>query len=209
MKDEIVHRNVVILPDAPVTARAVAQSRKLFYKFTADFRLNTRDHLPHITLHQFAIPKRNLEKLEAVVREVAKATQPRSVLLNQWSLFGETGFFWNAELTGWLRDLHGSLLQVIDPLREGYIMKQHAPFLTGEKDISRAERASLGLWGNPLAEKSFRPHITLTNFQYRHEAVHAAAAPVEMAEFDVTSLHITKVGLFGTCPGSLLEIPLG
>ncbi len=215
MPEKIADRNIVILPPEKVMEAAIAKSVEISKQHKTNFVLNKKDQWPHLTLHQFAIPERNLGKMKAIVREAAKARKPFTVRLMGLSVFGGGGLFWDAEKTEVLWQLHKELVTKIVPLQEEYIMKQHAPFITGEADVDILKRRSMHRYGHPLAntesmDPPFWPHITITSCKTKQEAEQLAAQfSMPPMEFEAATLHIAGVGPSGTCPGSLEEIALG
>lgn len=209
--ENVVNRNVVVLPLPSISAQAVSLSQEIAQKFPCSFTLNQGQYLPHLTLHQFAIPEKNLAHLAAALEAVATQQTSLTITLEGFSLFGNGGVFWDARKTPALFKLHQALVEIVQPLREQHIMEQHRAFLSGTVDIGTERRQSLAQWGNPLAMATFWPHITLTAC---HNLDDARAAQAQLAQrvvpvtFLFTAIHLTEVGPFGTCPGSLQEFPL-
>lgn len=203
---KIVNRNVVLLPPKSVMDEAIRRSALAAEVTLSKVTLDDKNCLPHLTLHQFAIPEENLMALDEEVGSIVGETSFIQVALSGYSLFGGGGIFWDADKDHRLRSFHQQLVDVIDSLREGYIMDQHREFLTSATDIGKERRKSLGRWGNPLAMNTFWPHITLASCETEEEARKAISAlPDGPMEFEAASVHITEVGPNGTCPGSLME----
>lgn len=214
MPETVIHRNVVILPPEEIMQQAVALSEDISKQHATNFTLNLDDRLPHLTLHQFAIPEKHEERLEELVHEIAGKHTPTSVTLEDFGVFGGSGLFWNAKKTEALWQLHRDLVSQIVPLQEEYIIDQHASFLTGEADVDATKRRSLHLYGNPLAnpesmDPPFWPHVTITSCESREVASKLAEElPQESVTFEVPEIHIAGVGPSGTCPNVFFSIPL-
>lgn len=215
MPEKIVDRNIVILPPRPVTDMAIALSQKAreLLAETA-FVLDRKTRRPHITIHQFAVPERNEEEMVAIVRVIANKVSVVPIQMEGLAVFGGGGLFWNVakERPVWL--LHKNIVNEVTPLQEEYIMRQHAPFVTGEAEVDITKRRALHQWGNPLANPTsmqppFWPHITITSCKAR-EAAETLANRLEVTvmKFDAKAIYITEVGPNGTCPSILHEIKL-
>lgn len=216
MPEKIVDRNIVILPSKAVAEMAIVLSKKARQLQTAtNFILDREERRPHITIHQFAMPQRNEEEMVKIVRTVAKRVQVIPITLEELDVFGGGGLFWNVakERPFWL--IHKSIVSEVTPLQEEYIMRQHAPFVTGEADVDVAKRRALHLYGNPLAnpispQPPFWPHITITSCKTREAAeMLANRLEVTAVKFEAKAIYITEVGPNGTCPNILHEIKLG
>lgn len=211
MSTDIESRNIVILPSPEVRDKAIEMSEAISGQAPVKFTLDRGQHMPHMTVHQFAVPTRQLAKLEEIVQWIANRTAPFEVQMNDFSLFGGTGIFWDATVDEPIKALHETTVREVETVREGYIMFQHASFLTGEGiNIGIRRRQSLGQWGNPLAMDTLNPHITLTACDKDADAerILKTLAPVLM-RFRVEKLYVTPVGPNGTCPEIIKEFPLG
>jgi hypothetical protein len=208
--EELVARNVVILPSQSVTAMATRWSEEL-QRFGKTHFVLFSNAFPHASLYQAAYPPANLSFLVAVVRHIAHETAPLVVRMNSFGVFGKTWIFWDAVKSAALTRLHHRLVSGLNPLREGRLLPVQADLL---KDMSMPEenRESLQTYGNPLCELCERPHITLTRF------VDAAAVPGALdylrtqsppgATIAVDRIFLSDVGPHGTCPRVLEEFRL-
>lgn len=216
MSERIVDRNIVILPPRPVTDVAIALSQKARELLAETvFVLDRETRRPHITIHQFAIPQRNEEEMVETVYAIASKVSVVPITMEELAVFGGGGLFWNVakERPVWL--LHKNVVNEVTPLQEEYIMRQHAPFVTGEAEVDITKRRALKHYGNPLAnpismQPPFWPHITITSGKTKGEAEKLAShLEVTAVKFDAKALYITEVGPNGTCPSVLHEIRLG
>ena len=152
--------------------------------------------------------------METIVRKIAKGQKPFADEMTKLDVFGGGGLFWNVKKDRAIWELHRDLVRQVHPLQDELIMKQHAPYVTGEADVDALKRRALHLYGNPLANPDsmtspFWPHVTITSCKTKKQAeALAKTMDIEPMEFEVQSIHITDVGPSGTCPGSLAEIPL-
>ncbi len=213
----IVCRNVTILPSHEVTQKAIELSRKVFEQFDSQIVLNAHNYLPHLTLHQFALPEDQLDSLAQRVIAAIRSFHNHSIHIHLTGAnkFGDGGIWWDATITELLWDLHRQLVNFILPIQEHYLMPHLVGISTGKIDVSSSERAACLKYGNPWANSEkpafpFRPHVTLSKVMISNDMLEALLLlKNEQIGFEAFSVHITEIGPHGTCPGSLQCFDLG
>jgi len=201
---KIVNRNVVLLPPLAVAEKALQLSQWVADRYEVVLLLNKADRLAHVTIHQFPIPEDRLEELDGSLSRFARSMPAINVRQDGYSIFGETGIFWDLkEQAGldYLRGLHTTLVGLVNQLREWHIMDQHLHFLGSDSAITIEQRSSLVLHANPLALDCFRPHTTVSACKTADIALEVVRElPREAIDWQATSMHLTEVGPSGTCP---------
>ncbi|TSC64386.1 MAG: hypothetical protein G01um1014106_142 [Parcubacteria group bacterium Gr01-1014_106] len=211
--DELVQRNVVLLPSGIVEEQALRYSRQLAERFATEFLLSPQ-FVAHCSLYQAAYPQRNAKRVKEVVQVIAKGFRPFQVSMNGFGIFWHTFVFWDADKSEDLRRLHHGLLEALNPLREQQLLPIHQQLLT-DVQIPAPLRESIRDYGNPLAGDQERPHMTLTRLKDARDAdlalerLQATADPTGAMCFEATMLYLTEVGPHGTCPRLLDGFPLG
>lgn len=202
MENDLVSRNVVIVPSTAVRDVAVAWSTKLCQYGETHFVLDS-GALPHVSVYQAAYPPGKLPSVEANVRTVTDSTAPFEMHLNGLGDFWGTFVFWDAVKSPELSSLHFRLMARLNPLREGRLLPIHQDILN-DGNTPVPLRESIRQYGNPLAGSQERPHITLTRFKsaevipgIRDELKTWTSSATVML---VDSIAITEVGPHGTCP---------
>lgn len=206
--DELIQRNVVVLPTGEVLSRALHWSQELASLGT-EFVLGDT-YRAHLSIYQAAYPGHNEEKLVAAIEEVAAKTRPFKVEMGSYDVFWETFVFWDALLAAELISLHHHLLDRLNPLREGKLLPIHQEILN-DNSIPEGLRSSIREFGNPLCGAQHRPHITLTRLKDPAMVPRVYVPTPTLGvplNFPVSSLHLTEVGPHGTCPRILGEFPL-
>lgn len=209
---EVINRNIVILPSAEVEAEAISRSKLAAKIGNGAFTLTDGegDRRPHITVHQFALPADQEDKLVEIITAEASTLGQLHLHMKGYSLFAGTGIFWDVIKNDALFWLHQTLVHKVDLIRSDLIMDQHASFTTGTPDIGSFRRQSLLKFGNPLAIGTFWPHTTLTSAANSSLATAVVEElPDSPMAFTATHLHITEVGPSGTCPKILHSFQLG
>lgn len=204
----VVYRGIVLLPSEPVSRQAVKISQAINKFCGSEFVLNAETMMPHITVHQIALPAYNEPKLLTKVKAVAAQYRPQTIWLTRLITFLETGIWWDVERSTELYPVHQAVVKQTDLLRKWHIIDQHAPMLTGEVDIGNDRREMLTRWGNMLCMKTYNPHVTIASC---HSVLDASAAiksiPVERTKFVADALHVVEVGPFGTCTKVIGSFP--
>ncbi len=220
-KENVVVRNLVILPSKEIADMAIRASRLLHKEFGSTIILG-EEHaaLPHITIHQFALPERNLKKLEEQIQTTAKIlTAGIEVHMDTCILYSDGGIWWKLGNINSYWEAHRAFVSSINPVREHYCLPNWVDILTGEIPAPAYERRSLALWGSPWADpepdlsRPFHPHITLGKIPddfNQHAALKAVINIVKRSpRFVSEKVYLTEVGPNGTCPGIINEFSLG
>ena len=90
-KTKLVNRNIALIPPLEVMKTAISMSHEIATLHQVDFTLNRVDRLPHLTLHQLAIPEQEIELMLEVVCSLANEAGPLELTMKSFSLFGDTG----------------------------------------------------------------------------------------------------------------------
>ena len=205
---DLIQRGIVLLPPQNVRDWACTLSNKI-QPWPMHFVLKPGGAIPHISLHQLALPAHNQPYLRDRLMRVARYTKPFHVQLRApIGIFWDTLFFWDAEIDASIREVHQRLIDSLNPLREGKLLPIHEQLLAdpgAPDDLKESLRAT----GNPLAGKTFRPHITLSRAKNVNDVSMVLVflkqlTPALSFSFPVRTLYLAEVGPHGTCP-KLLE----
>jgi len=124
----------------------------------------------------------------------------------------DTLIFWDAEKTETLTRLHQELARRLNNLREGQLLPVHQNILE-DPEVSDEIKESIREFGNPLAGEQERPHITIAKMKTPEDVATALVILREafsgLVTFTASTIAITEVGPYGSCPRVLEEIPLG
>lgn len=218
-KNDLIARNVVIIPPEDVWNQMVELSKSLAELYRVEFALG-KGNLPHISQYQTSYPRREASNLTLRVRQIAAETSPFVVTLADFgTLLGEeapawqTFVFWDVQPSRPLRTLHQTLLDQLAPFRHQELLPVHQQIMQ-DPTVPLEYKRSLELYGTMLAGKTERPHFTLSRLS---SAVSVPAAleylqtqrPTKPLRFEVKEICITDVGKNGTCNTILETFPLG
>ncbi len=196
--------NVVILPDEEVNRTLIEWSDQVSSRYPSNFRLNTDNRLPHLSLYSARYPVRNQEELLSKVGRVANATDAFDVTLTGFTAI--SGYlFYDVEMNGSLKGLHENVVDSLNALREGQItdIQSRLTGLSPEQERARAE------YGYISAKKLYAPHFTVTHFPNPEHAVQAKAMlPDRSLSMRVRQLGVAPFGDYGTCPQPLRRFAL-
>lgn len=196
--------NLVILPDKKSNKISIDLSKKLSEKFKTFFILDGVELYPHISLYHVLFPIKNHGKIVEKIKSLAENTKPFNISLNRVTFenFSKV-LHWKCELTPELASLHKRLIEDINPLREGV----YENYL---KDCTEEEKKNIEKYGYIHALELYDPHITITRFDDREEikSVLTQLPPSIERMFDVSKIHLGKLGDHGTVTEILEEFPL-
>jgi 2'-5' RNA ligase len=150
--------DIVLLPPARVSRRAIADSRRLH----SDIRLG-RSSRPHITLAMANVDAAALPELAAALREAA-----RHVLAFDVSLVGPAAVQSSKHVTTWyharrsraLMALHRRCLRLLSPYRRPGLRASGFVRRRGER-VSASSMRWVRRFAEDAAGVRYRPHITI------------------------------------------------
>ena len=152
--------DVVILPPSPVREESLKLSGKL-YRIGGEWRLGTREFLPHISLYHIPVRDKELDAFLSELRKIASTTT--------WGSLQTTGFDMPVVTVSkpeWLERLHERIVR-----RTGrFVNWKYRPEKTWNLSRFSGRRLEfakkyLRRYGSPMVGMNFRPHITLTSFR--------------------------------------------
>jgi len=126
---------------------------------TLKFTLNTETHPPYVRLYETILPKKNIEKAVARLKQISEPMIPFHM---NWGMVERTDHFlaiWG-ELNDALKIFHQAVLIDINDLREGDFKEKYSKNETNNL-FSEAEEKSFRKWGSPWAEP-YLPHMIIT-----------------------------------------------
>ena len=207
MPAETTDLNVILLPDKETSLKAIELSNRSNHLGQTRYLLDGKHNHPHVTLYQSAFPTRNFDKINQSLVAVALQTKPIQIELNKFSSLLEF-LFWDAVKSPQLLTLHQVVLQVLNPLRDGLLLPEDEARLE-LPSVSEAMKASIRLYGYPVAGDLYPPHITITRFNTITEAQNAVShLPPEPIIFTVSTIALANRGQNGTVNELYIKYPL-
>jgi len=199
--NDFVDLNIVVIPSAEITKTLVNLSSEIAARHKTYFVLNETNVLPHFSLYSARFPKKNVPHITQVVEEVITKTKPFQIVLNKYSEF--SGFiFLDAIKNKNLLNLHESIVDELNPLREGLI-SDNQKTLTG---LTEAQQLAIKKYGYVSAKETYMPHISLTALVNPTEfPVIRTHLPNKEFHFTLQTIAITPFAQYGTCPELIKE----
>lgn len=204
-KVETVDLNIVVPPDEQTRNQLIRLSTYLSTLVRANFILDEAEFRPHLSLFPNQYPQKNRPAIEASLNNLSEQTNPFRITLTGYSQI--SGYiFADAVKSDDLVALHAQAVEVLNPLREGYMPS----LVAGLKGLTPAQQTSVKKYGNPIVLDSWEPHVTLTHIDDMEIAkqVHKQLPPINL-EFDVAAIHLSRFAKWGTCPEILETFPFG
>ena len=201
-------RNVVILPDQAILNKAITLSKQATELAAAK---NSPNHVmlspenkccPHLSLYQFGLPPNRTIAIAPAVYTITQKVKPFTITLQGYKIHRGTGIFWLVKKPyDELHKLHVLLLTALNHFREGVVPRQNWSLFASDSGLTSEQRSMLGRWGYPSALDEYQPHITLADTSEAPNIVDQL--PLDLVEMNVTAIHLSEVGPYGTCPGSI------
>lgn len=206
--ENVVAIDVLLEPDAAMTARSIAANARLRENYPAGYTLGC-DHAAHISLVHRYVRKRDLPAIEAAILKIATAERPWN-----WQL-AATGYeygVWSGvavttivvERTAELRRLHDAVVKALEPFA---VANGSAAAFSTTKELPKIEAEILSYVANFVPKVSgdkFNPHITVGVAQ-EDFVKQLKMAPIERIQFKPASVAIYQLGNFGTAQRKLWQ----
>ena len=120
MSAELKSCNIVLFPSTAVQQQAIEWSQNVSIHFKTKFVLDEHMFHPHITLYQSHYPINKFEKVQEILAKITKQFSPFEIEMQNFSAL--SGFiFYDAIKSSQITALHLTLLETLNPLREGIL----------------------------------------------------------------------------------------
>lgn len=193
--------DAVLLPDKPMTEKAININRELVSSFGRKIVLDAEKCLPHISLAMGCLRENDIKKAGNVLKHASRSFIHHSLtalgIVTTTNAVGEKISTLEIEKSPALQKLHENIMKGLQPLLSRKVTKQ---MLYNPEDVSQ----STLLWIKNYREKSsfenFFPHITLG-----YGEVEKSDFPVE---FNASALALCHLGNHCTCRKILARVTL-
>ncbi len=191
--------NIAILPSDEVAAQAIAMSKKIAREVGSKFVLNSDTLIPHITIYQAQYPKRNIDALVNIVKQLSLEQDLFKIQLHTIRVSHGTFLFWNCKKTLILQNLQEKAVELANSLREGLIPAS----LSDVTGLSEGDRYDVSHFGALLIGPRYEPHITITKLNKERDADKAIKilSASKKLSFKPKSLILGYLGEHGTVTG--------
>ena len=194
--------DVVLLPDEPMTDKAVDTNKELVKKGSRKIILNKQTCLPHISLAMGCIDERALPEIEKILKEIARQTALTGLrvvgIQTSTNSVGEKVSVFEVEKVKELQLLHEEVMERLTGFLSPDVSKEtlYDPAEVGQSTL---------LWIKKYREKSsfenFFPHITIG-----YGEIENGPFPIR---FGASKLAMCHLGSHCTCREILASIKLG
>jgi len=193
-----------------VAKTAMKLSKEITEKDDVYFVLDDVAYFSHITIFMGEFPEKNLEKIVQAVGELARKIPSAEMM-----------FTGNKSHLGWLgpcfyysdniRKIHETIIEKINPLREGRVREKHKTSEYLEK-LSFQQCENVEKYGYPNLMDIYEPHLTLTKL--KNETAAQKVADEITTKWDINKFKTDTIGIFvlgehGTCRKLIREFKLG
>jgi len=214
--------NIALIPDNNLAGRHIAASQTMASKHPAYIQLNSvaprLAFAPHLTLYQVSVAHDSLLEAMDGLQKAAQSFGVQTAKTTQYAYnAGEASFEVRYEVTGQLLAMQKSILDAVNPLRNGLLLEKDpggntvSELLDAEGVLGENIRATgFAEVGDPAQGGLFRPHVTLNWFKIGTEVDEndSALPALETLNGDYTHLGVYLLGPYGTCAQRLAAYPL-
>ncbi|MFA6466559.1 MAG: 2'-5' RNA ligase family protein [Patescibacteria group bacterium] len=191
-----------------VSDKAVAMSQELATKYKAKFVLDAKNFYPHITIYPPSYPAKNLPKIIANVEKFVKNIDLIQMTYSKIeSRHGYVMVYF--ELSPEIKILHKNIVEILNPLREGYINPKFASIEYAER-LSRQEMEMVSQYAYPYVMNHYcHPHLSLIRLEDVEEAKNIISnLKWNIKTFMVDKLVLHKIGDNGAAVEFVKEFDL-
>lgn len=160
--------NVILLPGDTTSKRLIGLSEQVAKQVHVKYKLDGNDRPPHLSLYSAAYPLHNLDKISLVMEQLSVLAKGVEVELSGYSVF--SGYlFYDALRSRRLMSLHESVVDALNPLREGLISDDQK----GLFGLTKQQKAAISEYGYVSVKDTFMPHVTLARLSDPNQAEQA------------------------------------
>ena len=198
MSTEFKSCNVVLFPSAAVEHQAIEWSKSVRRHFKTKYVLDEQTCHPHISLYQAHYPINNLAIVQENLAKVAKKVSQFYIDMKNFSVL--SGFiFYGATKSTELAALHLTVLETLNPLREGILTAADRQILADSR-VPEKIKQNIQQYAYAFAKESYTPHMSITRLVDYQEANKAKKLlQTKVMKFTAHELLLTNVGDDGTC----------
>ncbi len=192
--------DIVLLPPEEVMRKAIALNTELLKQVDSDYRQNTKDRLPHITLTMGIVNEEDLKKIFADIDDIAQNFKPLSLVASEIEIYESPNRIMSGLKIEKTEDLLNIHTEAVKKIKDKYFSYDARPkyFLQPPTMTSAGE-----YWKRKGPEidilENYNPHITLG---------YGKVSLDEPFQFQVQTLAVCHLGKDSTCRKILYSVVL-
>lgn len=176
---------------------AIEMSHQINRLSPVESLLDQKSQPPFVRLYETVFPVANGSKVAEAAAKIADAAVPVYMKWNGMEIATHNLIIWGV-LNDALDRLHRTVLESLNPLRDGYYKQKYR---SDESMLTGDERSSLHQWGSPWAE-NYLPHMVLAKSVRQFEV-----GPLEEFEWEYGGCDLSGILVGMKSPhGSFSEI---
>jgi len=192
--DDISYVGVGFFLDGEVGERLVNISERFASQCDSWWRLSQGRFPPHISCWLAYMPSSNLPDLQQIVAEKCRTLSPFHAHVKDAHQEASGHVLYRIREQSRFKCIHSALLDVLNPLREGYI---HPKYTSRLADMSRQERANVQSFGTRFVDVLFSAHITVAVTSQPVKSEISAIAPTLNALLDMNRITVWRQATSG------------
>ncbi len=200
--------NIILVVDDRFRKKALELAGKIGVGEEEVFHIDDNNYFSHVTVYSPEFPESNITEVVKVVGGFARNTKKFNLVATGFS--AEDGFvIVDFERSDRIEELHGTIVQMLNPLREGRIGEK---YLKGIKEGKYSVESvdMIENYGYPNVLKLYRPHLTLGRLINQEAAERSVKHLDSVGETvaQIEKIGISEMGPNGTCTNILYEFGL-
>lgn len=159
--------DIVLLPDKALCDKATSLSQQLAAHYPTRFILDQQT-VPHYSIYMAELDQTGVEEAKKALEKVAAEFAPFVLQATKYEQMPDGMFEIQYELTPELIQLQEKIIERVNPLREGRLLKEYPSGATADELLTQLTGNALEqlkLFGYPEIGEDYRPHMTFTRLQ--------------------------------------------
>jgi len=200
-KSQYIEVGIIILPSTKVaqeTQKLTAEISKELKERISHQPLSYKN-IPHISLYQGKIERKNLSAVQKRLKQIAADTQPFSIQLQHTLSNAGDSIYWNANLDKNLEQLHNRVVDEFSLFTKGLRMRQVEDM--PENALNVSQKNKLEKYGIFWIKESFTPHLTIFYNAKAYPALYSIVRQVRpdtsATGFEIKNLAVAELGYEG------------
>lgn len=153
---------IIFVPDRKLSMRSIKLAQEVILSKKVYFAVNNSKYFPHLTVYKAEFPVSNKKVIFEGLESFSKQQKPFILTFNKiYSAWGWLGI--DFKRTAGIIRIHKTILDLLNPLREGHIREKYLEELKTNK-YSPSQKRNILEYGYPLVLSEYRPHLTLARF---------------------------------------------
>ncbi len=197
---KFIRLNTVFLPDDRLNSLVLELAEQITRGKDEIFHIDNQKYFAHLTIYAPEYPLKNYYHILSVVDDFAKNFRPTQLIFDSFYVgWRYVGIIFKK--TAEIEHLHETLLESLNPLREGRVRDSYQSEIAAGK-FSPDQVTNIANYGYHNVLLAFEPHLTLARFTNETDALELAKKlnqTIKIPLTETSKLGVCEMGPNGTC----------